>query len=266
MIANYHTHTKFCDGENTPEEIVASALERGLSAIGFSGHGYTSFDTGYCMKETEEYIAEINRLKEKYKKEIQIYLGIEEDAFHYTDRAKFDYIIGSSHYFNIDGSYYPIDSSNDHFKRALELFSGDTLRMADAYYGAFCDYIIKRKPDIVGHFDLITKYDEINGSLLLSDAEYNGIAEKYIGLASRAGCIFEVNTGAIARGVRTSPYPAENLLHVLKRNGTGIILSSDSHSGKTLDFGFDEVKSYLKDIGFKYTYVLYDNRFIKDFL
>ena len=69
MIANFHTHTSFCDGKNTPEEIIKAAINKGFSAIGFSGHGYTDFDLRYCMKNTYEYIKEITRLKEKYKKE-----------------------------------------------------------------------------------------------------------------------------------------------------------------------------------------------------
>ena len=67
MIANFHTHTSFCDGKNTPEEIIKAAINKGFSAIGFSGHGYTDFDLRYCMKNTDEYIKEITQLKEKYK-------------------------------------------------------------------------------------------------------------------------------------------------------------------------------------------------------
>ena len=63
MLANYHTHTSFCDGKNTPEEIVLYAIEKGFTSIGFSGHGYTPFDLRYCMKDTEGYIKEISRLK-----------------------------------------------------------------------------------------------------------------------------------------------------------------------------------------------------------
>lgn len=266
MIANYHTHSTFCDGKNTPEEIVVAAIEKGFSAIGFSGHGYTDFDLRYCMKDTEAYIAEMNRLKIKYAKQIQIYLGVEEDAFCYTDRSKFDYIIGSSHYFCVRNQYYPIDSNYDYFKQCLELFDGDVVRMAHLYYGTFCDYIARRKPDIIGHFDLLTKFDEIDTSRFLSDKAYNTVAEKYISIASDTGCMFEVNTGAISRGLRMSPYPAENLLYILKKNDAGIILSSDSHSIETLDFGFKEAKHYLKDIGFQYLYVLSDNVFIKVFL
>ena len=82
MLSNFHTHTVFCDGDNTPEEVVLSAIDKGLSAIGFSGHGYTDFDLRYCMTETDKYIAEVKRLKEKYKDKIDIETGFE---FEYSD-------------------------------------------------------------------------------------------------------------------------------------------------------------------------------------
>ena len=165
MTGNFHTHTTFCDGRNTPEEIVLAALEKGFSAIGFSGHGYTEFDLRYCMKNTASYIAEINTLKEKYKGQIQIYLGVEEDAFAAVDRNKFDYIIGSSHYCHIDNTYLPIDSNYDYFKKCLEAFHYDIPLLAETYYSNFCTYIKTRKPDVIGHFDLITKFDELDTSL-----------------------------------------------------------------------------------------------------
>ena len=28
MLSNYHTHTTFCDGKNTAEEVVLSAIEK----------------------------------------------------------------------------------------------------------------------------------------------------------------------------------------------------------------------------------------------
>ena len=41
---NLHTHTCFCDGKNTPEEMVISAIEKGMDVLGFSGHSSSSFD------------------------------------------------------------------------------------------------------------------------------------------------------------------------------------------------------------------------------
>lgn len=266
MLSNLHTHTVFCDGKNTAEEVVISAIEKGFSSIGFSGHGYTPFDLRYCMKDTGAYIAEINRLKEKYKGEIQVYLGIEEDAFYSVKREAFDYIIGSSHYFLVDGKYYPIDSDYTAFKKCLSLFDGDVVKLAQSYYENFCDYILRRKPDIVGHFDLITKFEEIEETILFTNEEYRRIAGQYITEAIKSDCVFEVNTGAMSKGYRKTPYPHTELLHLLKKNDARLTLTSDSHSRDTLDCAFGETRKMLKDIGFEYLYVLYDGAFRKDYL
>jgi histidinol-phosphatase (PHP family) len=263
LLYNFHTHTTFCDGKNTPEEIVLAAVEKGFSAIGFSGHGFTPFDQSYCMKDTEGYSREIRDIREKYKNKIQIYLGVEEDAFAPVDRSRFDYVIGSSHYLRAGGKYLTIDSSPEEFSECLKAFSGSPIRLAEAYYGEFCDYIVKSRPDIIGHFDLITKYDELGDSLFLKNPEYNALAERAAIEAARSSSIFEVNTGAITRGLRSAAYPAENILYTLRREDARIILSSDSHDAATLDAFFEETKRYLYDIGFRYTYALYNGEFIR---
>ena len=267
MLANYHTHTQFCDGESTAEEMVISAIEKGFSALGFSGHGYTDFDLSYCMQDTDGYIKEIKRLKEKYKKHIQIYLGVEEDGnAPVKNRTDFDYIIGSSHYAPWKGEYLVIDSSPEHFLETFKVFDNDIVKLADAYYTPFCEYILRRKPDIAGHFDLITKYDDVFGLGIFEDKEYLNVSEKYLDIALGSDCIFEVNTGAIARKCRKTPYPYENLLHLMKKREGKIILNSDCHFCNGLDFKFSEMRKMLKDIGFQYVYVLYDNEFGKDWL
>jgi len=261
MLSNLHTHTTFCDGNDTSEAVVLSAIEKGFASIGFSGHAYTGFDLRYCMKNTEAYISEINSLKEKYRGKIQVYLGTEEDAFHPVERSKYDYIIGSSHYFLKDGVYYPIDSSHEHFKRCLDAFEHNLAQMAENYYSTFCEYILKRKPDIIGHFDLITKYEEVGEPYFYSLKEYNAIAEKYARVALASGSIFEVNTGAISRGLRTRPYPSESILRTILKEGGRITLSSDSHSKDTIDCFFKESRQMLKDIGFKTAWFLNNGNF-----
>ena len=37
-VADFHMHTVFCDGKNTPEEILEKAIELGFDSIGFSSH------------------------------------------------------------------------------------------------------------------------------------------------------------------------------------------------------------------------------------
>ena len=213
------------------------------------------------MRDVDGYISEINKLKEKYKNDIQIYLGAEEDAFCPVDKTRYDYIIGSSHYYFVNGKYYPIDSSPEHFEQCLRAFNYNIENMAEDYFGKFCDYINARKPDVVGHFDLITKYDELGESRFLSNERYNRIAEGFIEKAAQSGCLFEVNTGAMARGYRSAPYPAQNLLQILKKHDCKLILTSDSHSAEALDFGFEEARYMLRDIGVKQIYNLFNGRF-----
>ena len=263
MLTNYHTHTTYCDGRGTPEEVVLSAISKGFDAIGFSGHGYTSFDERYCMHDPAGYRAELRRLKEKYGGKIQIYIGCEEDAFAPVDRTEYDYIICSSHYFYKNGKYYPIDSGPEYFAACLEAFGGDALALADCYYATFCGYLKARKPDIIGHFDLITKFDEMGLSHFFSDPDYLRLAERYALEALKSGAFFEVNTGAISRGYRTTPYPHRELLHLLAKNGARMVLSSDSHQADTLDCAFDLARQMLREAGFDCVYALYDGAFQK---
>ena len=263
MISNYHTHTSFCDGKNTPEEIVLYAIENDCPSIGFSGHGYTPFDLRYCMQDTQGYIEEISRLKAKYGNKIDIYCGVEEDAFSYINRKSFDYIIGSSHYFNINNRYYPIDSNYDYFKKCLEAFDYDVIKLSETYYRTFVNYITMRKPDIVGHFDVITKFDEIDTQRFLDNSHYLKIAQKYIKSAAQTDVLFEVNTGAISKGIRKTPYLGENLLYILKTQGGKVILSSDCHNVENLNYYFNEMEHVLRDIGFDSVYELYKGEFRK---
>ena len=257
MLTNFHTHSTFCDGNDTPEQMVQTAIEKGFSSLGFSGHAYLDFDQSYCMTDTKGYIAEISRLKEAYKDKIQIYLGIEEDLLYTVpNRNEFDYIIGSSHYAFVNGTPYALDTSNDKFLAALNEFGGDILALAENYYSQFCDYIKQRKPDIIGHFDLLTKYEEKFDYGISTNQKYIKLAKKYIDKAARVGSFFEVNTGAIARGWRTKPYPAEELLFEIKKQGGRLVLNSDCHKKEYLDCHFAEAKKWLKDIGFDGIYYL----------
>ncbi len=260
MLTNYHTHTTFCDGKHTPEETVLAAISKGFAALGFSSHGSSP---RYGLRNIDDYLAEIARLKEKYKDTIQIYAGIEEDASTFLDRSKFDYIIGSMHYMHIGGEYYPIDTNSVLFAENLARFKGDTIAFARQYYEDFCGYIAARKPDIVGHFDLITKFDEMGASLFFEDPEYIELSQRYMAIAADNDVIFEINTGAISRGCRKTPYPHESLLHVLKKAGGKVTINSDAHSADAIDCHFPESRALLRDVGFTHTYVLYDGQFQK---
>ncbi|MBQ5749092.1 MAG: histidinol-phosphatase [Oscillospiraceae bacterium] len=266
MLCNLHTHTNFSDGANSAEEVVLAALEQGFTSLGFSDHGHTAFDMRYCIQDDDAYRAEILRLKQAYAKDIEIYLGLEEEAASPIDRTQYDYIIGSMHYVQKDGQYYTVDANPELFAETIGAFGGDAMAFAHAYYGGLCEYLRRRKPDIVGHFDLLTKFEETDAAVFFENSQYREAAKRYMRQAVQTGCLFEVNTGAMSRGYRTSPYPHEDLLYILRESGNGIVLSSDSHAASTLAHAFEQTKLFLKDMKFTHTYVLRNGAFVKEAL
>ena len=242
ILADYHVHTDFCDGKNSPEEMVLAAIKRGMRAIGFSGHSYTHFDDSWCMSEegTCNYLSTINELKKKYASEIQIYCGIEADYHASINKAEFDYAIGSVHYLLIDGEYIPVDESAEILQQAAEKHcEGDIYRIAEIYYDTLASVVDKTNCDIIGHFDLISKFNE--NSVLFDEAHPRYISA-YQSAADRlltSGKYFEINTGAIARGYKTKPYPAPAVHNYLRQHGARFLLSGDAHDINSLCFEFD---------------------------
>ncbi len=247
-FSNYHTHTYLCDGKDSPEELVEYAISLGCPAIGFSGHGYTEFDTSYCMSiDTEkEYKEIILALKEKYKDRIKILLGIEQDFYSTRDYSDYDYIIGGVHYIEQNGKFYDVDAGREHqLKTISEAFGGDAYAYAEAYYKNVAELYSRTKCDIVAHFDLLCKFNEASDIFDTSHNRYTKAADTALASLSKHKVMFEVNTGAISRGYRTSPYPEPRILDKIKEHGNGILLSSDCHAKENLLFGFEAFKHLL---------------------
>lgn len=88
MIANYHTHTWRCrHARGTEREYVEKAIERGLQILGFSDHSPYIFEGDYYSghrmfaDQTEDYVSTVLALKEEYKKDIDIHLGVEIEYY-----------------------------------------------------------------------------------------------------------------------------------------------------------------------------------------
>ena len=256
IYSNLHTHTVYCDGTNTPLEIVEKAMELEFRSIGFSGHAYTAFDESCCMSPegTLSYRKEILALREQYANRIDIYLGLENDGLVPQPTEGYDYIIGSLHYLYVDGKYHTLDNSHEQMRACIyEGFGGDALKMARAYYDLLVSYATTDRVDIVGHFDVIHKR---NGDGRYFDAQspaYQRIALDAIEAIAKAGRIIEVNTGGITRGFLKDPYPASFLLKRLLELKAPVTLSSDAHAAQNLDAQFDAVSAMLYEMGFRET-------------
>lgn len=263
MTANLHTHTVFCDGKDAPEDLVKRALELGFTALGFSGHSSTGFDPcGMSPEQERSYRREIARLKEVYRDRIALYCGIEQDYCSGRASPEYEYAIGSVHYIPKDGTYLPVDWSAQRTEEIVqEHFGGDPYAYAEGYYSLVGAVLQITGADIVGHFDLIRKFDEGQSMFDEAHPRYRAAALGALDRLCPAKPIFEINTGAMARGYRTSPYPSLWLLKEIHARGCPVTVTSDCHDRAYLDCGYDMAVELAAAAGFRSQVTLRDGAF-----
>lgn len=263
FLSNAHTHTPYCDGKSTIAEQLAAAQALGFVSLGFSGHAMQGFDWKYCMsvEGQQAYYIELRALQQalaEQKKTPKLYVGLEQDALvpeaqKAQNRKDYDYLITSTHYFPepIDGEWVAVDGVPELLERCVaEQFGGDALAMAEAYFKRHGDAVAKDRPDIIGHFDLVRKY-AARLKLDTGCAEYRRMALTALERAKQGCNVLEVNTGGIARGYETMPFPAGFLLDAWRELGGEITLTSDCHNARDLACAFEPTMAMLKTRGFR---------------
>lgn len=243
-------HTTWCDGKNTPEEMVAAALEKGFGAIGFSSHALLPISDPWTLQpdEVDAYVADIRALAERRKDEIRIHCGIEADYIPgetIPDRPVYahlglDYLIGSIHYVVANGTRVPVDHEPGLLTDGIAReFGGDAVAYVRAYYAAEREMVASCDFDIIGHPDLVRKF---NGKLRYFD-EYADWYRKELRLTADAiaasGKLVEVNTGGISRGWIEDAYPSPYFRQLLRERGVRFVFGSDAHSAAAIDCAFD---------------------------
>lgn len=264
---NLHTHTVFGDGKHTPEEMALGAIRAGCRSLGFSEHSpmppEADPDKWAMGAEREaEYRAEVLRLKKLYQDRLEIHLGLELDADSPVPREPYDYLIGSVHGIWKDGSCLPVDASPESFTQGVrEHFSGDYYAFAAAYFRREAELAGRSRCRIVGHFDLIAKFNEGGRFFDEDDPRYRSAALEALEALMEHDVIFEINTGAISRGYRTVPYPAPFLLRAIREKGGRICIASDAHHAETVTCAFPQAAALAESCGFREAWVLTEDGF-----
>lgn len=266
MRANFHTHSTWCDGANTPEELIQGALAKGFSALGFSSHAMLPGDLltwPLTAAKAPRYAAEIRALAEKYEDRIQVLCGVEADfisgGLATPDRAVYaaiqpDYIIGSIHFVRSpDGELTAVDKSPESLVADVAAhFGGDYAAYVRAYFAqeremaATCDF------DVIGHPDLVRKFNGRLGCFDETAPWYVAELERTADAFAASGKLVEVNTGAIARGWMDDAYPSAAFRALLRARGVQFVLSADAHTVAALDCAFDrfaDAESFVTPCG-----------------
>ncbi|PAD37518.1 histidinol-phosphatase [Terribacillus sp. 7520-G] len=254
MTFDLHTHHYRCGhAEGQIEDYIKAAIEKGLEYIGIADHSpyfYSEEDQLYPgiampISGFEAYVQEVLQLKEKYKDQIHVLLGVESDFFpqhaalyaDYYRKYPFDYIIGSVHY---------VDEVNIFKKGRWDgLSEAEHIRVKETYYDLIQQSAKSGIFQVLGHIDAMKGFYPA-----FSDIPADHAIEQTLKVIGEAGVAIEVNTSGSTKAVG-GWYPSDRILERALHYGVDISFGSDAHIPSRIGEDFDKVKVRLKDIGFK---------------
>lgn len=258
LWTNYHCHTQYCDGRDVAEAFVKAAIEKKISRLGFSSHAPVPFSSEWNMNKADlpQYMQEIQQLKEKYRNEIEILMGLEvdyiKDVFEPQDRhiqgLPLDFKIASIHYLGYlrDGKPWSVDGPNELFDEGIKtIFGGSIKAFAKQFTEVSCEMMNRGGFDIVGHIDKMFQHGSRYHAV--DEPWYKSLVGQLIETAKANGVIVEINTKSYFK--LGFFYPHQYFFNVLKTFNLPVTINSDTHDPDKIDLAFSEAAVALKQAG-----------------
>ena len=263
ITADCHVHSSYSGDSNTPmESMIKEGIRRGLTHLCFTEHYDLDFPVseeipqGFFEVNTDSYLYELIRLREKYASQIQVRFGIEiglqphllRPISAYARSYDFDFIIGSCHLSNrldpYDPRYFEDRSEEDAYR---EYFSSTIENI-----NKFSNF------DVLGHLDYVIRYGP-NKDKEYSYETYKDLFDPMLERLLENGKGMEINTAAFKYGLKEQ-HPCTAILKQYRKLGGEIItIGSDAHTPDRLCADFDRAAEVLKACGFHY-YTIFEKR------
>ncbi|KAJ7611301.1 histidinol-phosphatase [Roridomyces roridus] len=277
MPINHHSHSgQFCQhAKGSLEEVVVEAIRQRFDVYGLTEHvpRYRTEDLypeeaikdrcpmvpdsqtpqaqltpATLVTQFDSFLVEAHRLKQLYAPQIRLLVGLETDYITALDldqlqgllerhRGRVDYLVGSVHHVN----RIPIDFDLDTYQRAVESME-NTHSFLSAYFDAQYELLQRFHAEIIGHLDLCRLYTPDLAFSAYPESWQK--AERNILFAISYGALFEINASALRKGWST-PYPAEDVLQMILKNGGRLTLSDDSHGPHAVGLNYASIPEYL---------------------
>ncbi len=261
---NYHVHTYFSDGSDEPEAYIIKALEIGLKSIGFSDHApIKGYPTNWNMdlNNLDAYYNDLNYLKEKYKNQIEVLVGLEIDYVpnlvspnsNYLKIENLDFVIGSVHFLGKlnDGTYWDFEGNIKNIEKGLkEVFDNDIEKMIRKYYQSIREMVNLSKPTIIGHLDRIKVINNLKIFFTEKESWYKEEIENTLNIISSTDCILELNSKGMYRKKDEEPYPSNWIIEQAFDKKIPIHFSADAHHPKYMVQKFDVLEKIVQKIGY----------------
>lgn len=263
ITADYHLHSAHSgDSEAPMEEMVLQGIAQGLDTMCFTEHHDIDFpDSLYesgdiFLLNTDSYLYDLARLKEKYEGQIRLLFGVElglqatsfREISVYAKSYEFDFIIGSSHICHGKDPYYP------------DFYEG---RSEEAAYREYFESILENARkfscfDVYGHLDYVVRYGP-NKDRDYSYEKYRDVIDEILRTLIENEKGLELNTGGLKGGM-LDLHPCLDVLRRYRELGGEIItVGSDAHSPGNIASHFDRAADALKACGFQY-YTTFEKR------
>lgn len=265
MRADYHVHTEFSDDSEYPmAQVINDAIAKGLDEICFTDHVDYGIKKdwddpeGIEYRETEpgvfqpfanvdypKYYELYQQLKDKYGQDVSLKLGMEFGMQMHTvkkyeklfARYPFDFIILSVHQVE-DKEFWTQDFQAGRTQQQYnERYYEEMLQLVRNYHNY----------SILGHVDLITRYDKAG---VYPFEKIKPILTEIFKTVIADGKGIEVNTSSHRYGLKDLT-PGRDILKLYRELGGRIItIGSDSHKPEHLNAYIDETREELKKLGY----------------
>lgn len=240
---DYHIHTTFSDGRSAPEDYIESALNAGLSEIGFSEH-LTPFmppqkwnmdpaNIGKYVEHIDSLRRSIKQVKVRTGLEVDFFPGREEETRAILSSIPLDYVIGSVHY---QGDV-TVDLGPEYYE------GKDIDNLYYTFFETVNAAVRSRLFDIIAHCDLIRIYN------YKPSRDTEPYYRKLARTMKKNNVAFEINTNGRNRPVGDF-YPDRKFLHIFREENVPVCVNSDAHMPSRVGQYFDEAYRLLKDAGY----------------
>lgn len=278
---NYHTHTSLCGhADGTMEEYIKKAIEGGITDLGFSDHMPNPLGKGNPKQSMNlvqfhsEYIPVLEKLKEKYKDQISLKIGLECEyygdqgekipqikKFREETESKLDYMILGQHF------ALKRDEKGE-LKMPPEMSSKTSSQYPLDYAMTVVEAMKSGKFAYVAHPDIFLEgrdgVPEEEKALYLENAKK--ATQMICEVASKNNIPLEMNLGsisAIEAGLKSKmqdgsyAYPVPEFWKVAQEYGCKVLVGIDAHSPEALKEKDSEIiaKKLLADRGIELDYL-----------
>jgi len=245
------------------DAVVERAIEAGFTHYGLSEHcpRYRSDDlfpgeedlgpTG-LIDAFNAYAAHARALRERVGDRLQLLVGFETERLPPEDwvtrmralreQVAPDYIVGSVH----DVQGHVIDFSAEK-TRDIATQLGGTEQLQGLYFDALSELVQALRPEIVGHIDLIRKFDGPSASF---SPRIMRRIDDTLEVVRQTGGVLDVNCATFRRGLGPV-YPLPEILARACQLGVGVTLGDDSHGAHDVGIGLEASMAAIAAAGYR---------------